>query len=361
TDFTILIIAHYWISTITILQKIYEKYDWKLLFINMGKVGHVFLMTWTLLLMCMSQAGRVKRQYPCILKRVDMLGCSTFMDLIHNTQFVFKALGAPGPLTLFVPSNEAFAALPDTTMDKLRSNVTYLTEIFSYHVVPTNAYFSRDFKTDVTYKTLLEPRRVRMYVYPRTKKQFYVTGSKLTSWDNDATNGVVHVIDEVMFKIPKENLQERIDDKHENSKANFSKLSELLTMAGPKLQTYLADDSPKTMFAPTNTAIERLPPGALYYWQHNKTALQEVLKYHVVKTTLLYVGLLSGSLETVEGSRINITQSTSRGVILNANSKPERGYNSAFLTFRNITVTNGVIHGIDSMLLPSPVPQRYVP
>jgi len=107
-----------------------------------------------------------------------------------------EALTGPGPLTVFAPTDAAFAALPKGTVENLLKpeNKAQLASILTYHVVPGRVYSSELLKGQAT-ETLqggsLQARLVG------GKPQ--IMGSGIVAADLDASNGVIHVIDQVLL------------------------------------------------------------------------------------------------------------------------------------------------------------------
>lgn len=113
-----------------------------------------------------------------------------------------EALTGEGPLTVFAPTDEAFAKLPDGTVGSLLKpeNKAKLAAILKYHVVPGRIY-SSDAISAGKAKTL-EGGSVRIAIVDEVAK---VNDSKLLKTDIDCSNGVIHVIDAVL--LPQENKQ----------------------------------------------------------------------------------------------------------------------------------------------------------
>ena len=106
-----------------------------------------------------------------------------------------KTLAEAGTYTVFAPTDEAFAALPQGTLEKLLADPATLTKILSYHVVQT------DMKaTDVAKATTiptLEGQSIKVTVSGST-----VTlndSAKVTTADVATSNGTIHVIDKVLL------------------------------------------------------------------------------------------------------------------------------------------------------------------
>jgi uncharacterized surface protein with fasciclin (FAS1) repeats len=113
---------------------------------------------------------------------------------------------------------------------------------------------------------------------------------------------------------------------------------------------------PFTVFAPTNAAFEKLPAGAVdnLLKEENKPALTGVLTYHVVAGALDSKELLqrikqgngTAELTTVAGGKLWIMQK-GNGLVL----KDEKG-NTATVSIKDVYQSNGVIHVIDTVLMP---------
>merc|ERR1712178_220778 len=110
-------------------------------------------------------------------------------------------LSSPGPFTVFAPTNEAFGALPEGTLDTLLKpeNKDQLVDILTYHVLPAQV-LSTDLKFFQRVATV-EGKNVHVvktstgvYVGPSARDLKTVVGA-----DNLASNGVAHIIDGVLL------------------------------------------------------------------------------------------------------------------------------------------------------------------
>ena len=127
------------------------------------------------------------------------------------------------------------------------------------------------------------------------------------------------------------------------SNKQFSTLVTAVKAAG--LVDTLKSEGPFTVFAPTNAAFEKLDKGTLetLLKPENKKMLQQVLTYHVVPAKAMAKDVVKmDSVKTVQGSSVSI-KVTDKGVMLN---------NDVAVTMTDITADNGVIHVIDTVLLP---------
>jgi transforming growth factor-beta-induced protein len=123
---------------------------------------------------------------------------------------------------------------------------------------------------------------------------------------------------------------------------NFNTLVAAVKAAG--LVDTLKGPGPFTVFAPTDEAFAKLPPGTLesLLKPENKAKLQSILTYHVVPGKMMAQDVVKlHSAKTVEGQDITIKSMNGRVMV-----------NSASVTKTDIVTSNGVIHVIDSVLLP---------
>lgn len=106
-----------------------------------------------------------------------------------------ETLSEPGPYTVFAPTDEAFAALPEGVLDKLLlpENKEVLTQILTYHVVD-GAVTAADLKTGMV--PTLEGKDVDVVV---DAGAVTVNGATVVQPDVTASNGVIHVIDTVLI------------------------------------------------------------------------------------------------------------------------------------------------------------------
>ena len=123
---------------------------------------------------------------------------------------------------------------------------------------------------------------------------------------------------------------------------NFKTFEKAVADAG--LTETLKGSGPFTVFLPTDAAFAKLPPGRLAALMKDKSALKEVLLYHVVTGTVTaaHIAKLNGNgKKTAEGADAQIMMMGSDIMINNAN-----------VTKADIKASNGIIHIIDAVMLP---------
>ena len=103
----------------------------------------------------------------------------------------------------------------------------------------------------------------------------------------------------------------------------------------------LKGDGPFTVFAPTDAAFAKLPAGALDALLKDKSKLSAVLTYHVVPGKVMAAQVKPGDVKTVQGQALHVA--TKGGSVMVDNAK---------VTKADINASNGVIHVIDTVILP---------
>ena len=119
---------------------------------------------------------------------------------------------------------------------------------------------------------------------------------------------------------------------------NFKTLATALQAAG--LIDTLKGKGPFTVFAPTDAAFAKIPKDQLDALLKDKAALTKVLTYHVVAGKVMAKDVKAGKVKTVQGSELTIA--TAGGVTVDG----------AKVSATDIAADNGVIHVIDSVVMP---------
>jgi len=236
-----------------------------------------------------------------------------------------QALSGPGPFTVFAPTDDAFALLPEGLVAGLDSDT--LSAILQYHVVADELNASEVVAASTA--STLAGGDVSISVDGQT---VVLDGRvQVTQTDIMADNGVIHVIDAVLIPgaFPGDNVQ---------ALSAYPRFSSLVgAVAGAGLAGTLADGSGDgfTIFAPTNSAFSMVDLSGLSAQQ-----IADTLTYHVVSGQLSAADVVAlPSARTVEGSAIAIDASD--GVTLNG---------SSMITYTDFETSNGVIHVIDQVL-----------
>lgn len=265
---------------------------------------------------------------------------STLVTALTEANLV-TTLQGDGPFTVFAPTNAAFNKLDDGVLDILLDNPSILAEVLQYHVVSGNV-MSTDL-TDGPVQTLLSGKTIDVMITDGVVK--LNTSAMVTEADIKATNGVIHIIDEVLlpegFELPKPSIVSIASET-----PSLSILVDALTMF-PDLVDALSMDGTYTVFAPTNEAFEALLGviGQSSLDDVPEDVIERLLKYHVISgAALMSTDLSDGQMAATllsANDKIEVSMDGSAVMI-----------NNAKVTTPNIIGSNGVVHIIDAVLVP---------
>jgi len=243
-----------------------------------------------------------------------------------------STLQGAGPFTVFAPVNSAFAALGQEKLDVLLdpANIGLLQKILTYHVIAGDIRAAD--LTDGATVTTVEGSDLTIDLSGPTPK---VNGASIVATDIVVANGVIHLIDGV--------LTENADLVDVAILNGFPTLVDLLVTAG--LESTLRSDnagSGFTVFAPTEAAfgsLSSVPSGQ---------ALVDVLTYHVVSGTVLSSALSDGLVvTTVQGDTFTVNINGASVTIT------DQASNTVDVVLPDVPASNGVVHVIDGVMLPS--------
>ena len=270
---------------------------------------------------------------------------STLVDALVAADLT-GALSGPGPFTVFAPTNAAFANIPADELNNIIANPALLTALLQYHVV------SGDVKsTDLSngpVQTLLSGQTVDVNV---SGGGVTLNGSsKVTTADIDASNGVIHIIDEVLM--PEDFYSMTLAQIVAGSPDHTILLSAL---SKPELSDLLAAASDPTgdltVFAPTDaafegvltalgkTSIDEIPVGVL----------KEIVTYHILGGAVTSDQLSNGDVNTLLPGIAGGPEFEFVTVDITDGAK----INGANVTAPDLKAINGVAHVVDAVLLPS--------
>ncbi|WP_273566682.1 fasciclin domain-containing protein [Maribacter halichondriae] len=291
---------------------------------------------------------------------------STLIDVLERSDAsISEMLRAEGAMTVFVPTNNAFKAflsqLEDFESIKDFDEVSekqLLATILEYHIVTDAAYFSDNLSDAKVLTTLqTEELTINLVTDVLVQDKTEETAAVLNA-DNEASNGVVHIIDKILLPqevldelFPKPTIFEIIE-----SQDDLSLFRDAIVKTG--LHTILKEEAPLTVFAPTNQAIEVLFDvlgeeftglddfdNSVYI-----EVLRQLLLYHIVPGNFASNDFEPGMLETLlTDESIEIIPSENTFIIGDASA-----FNANLLSVDQLA-SNGIIHSIDRILIPQSV------
>ncbi len=253
---------------------------------------------------------------------------STLVTAVEAAGLV-DALKAEGPLTVFAPTDDAFAALPEGTLDALLADIPLLTDILLYHVVEGKVMAAD--VVELSQAMTLQGQYVDIRV---EDGNVFIDDAQVIITDIETSNGVIHVIDAVIQPETRDIVEVAAED------GRFSTLVTAVEAAG--LVDALKAEGPLTVFAPTDDAFGALPEGTLEGLLEDIPALTDILLYHVVEGKVMASDVVELSeAETLLGQNVNISVMDGKVMI-----------NESEVIITDIETSNGVIHVIDAVLLP---------
>ena len=242
-----------------------------------------------------------------------------------------------GEFTVFAPTNQAFenvlASVGQNSIEDLPEDV--LRSILEYHVIPNATIRSNQLENGTA--TTVQGEDITINVDGGVT---FNGSARVLTADVAASNGIVHVIDQVLVQPSVTPIVGTIVAPAYFNK-NFTTLIAAVQAASPGILTTLLNSDQKTLFAPTNDAFTAAGITAL----PDQATLDAVLIYHVigakVESTDIAVGRSSaGTL----GGNIFLSNNGENGLFINGTSQ---------VTQANIQGSNGVVHVIDRTLMPA--------
>jgi len=251
---------------------------------------------------------------------------SELATLVTNADLI-DTLNNAEAVTVFGPTNEAFDAVTVPT------NTTVLSELLKYHVIDQQSIPSSALSSGLV-ATTLQGETITCYIEGDNVYFYDSIGepAQVTSADNEAKNGYVHVVNKVL--IPGGVVT--------NATANIDELSLLNgALVAFGLDAVLSDPTAEfTVFAPTNDAVNDFVAAS-----GNISA--SLLTYHVIPSKILSTNLTEDTrteVQTVNGASLYVTRANDEVVVEDSLGR------EAVVTIANIASTNGVVHIIDEVL-----------
>ncbi|EED31449.1 beta-Ig-H3/fasciclin [gamma proteobacterium NOR5-3] len=243
--------------------------------------------------------------------------------------------------TVFAPTDAAFEALGQDTIDGLLGDTDTLSDILLYHVLSGQAV---DAETALSLAgTTIEMANGDIAALTIRDGALFINGAEVIVTDVEASNGIIHAIDAVLTPPadaePAGNIVEVAV-----AAGDFTTLVAAVQAAG--LDTTLADpDSTFTVFAPTDAAFAMLGEEAIAALLADLDALTDVLLYHVISgaavDSVTATSLFGEMVEMANGDSVTID--IRDGALFINNSQ---------VVIADVPATNGVIHAIDMVLTP---------
>jgi len=281
--------------------------------------------------------------FETLVVALDTAGIASTFDNPHFCEYSWaQSWSWCKEYTVFAPTNDAFDKLPQGAIDRLFNEefLPHLIDLLLYHVIDGEI-----FSSDITDGAVVETMNGETILANVNNATITINGSsKVIVPDVDASNGVVHVVDNVL--LPRSAAKNIVEAAA--TEADFSTFVSLLRTEEYDLGELVSSpENILTVFAPTNGALQELIDGG--FDTSNPTAVADLLKYHIIQGTILTSDELhQGDIPTVQGSSISVD------IVGNFWSGYEVELNGGVrITKENILASNGIIHAIDTVLRPA--------
>merc|ERR1711997_50649 len=256
-------------------------------------------------------------------------GATTLVDFVVKAGLA-ETLSGDGPFTVFAPTNEAFERLPQSTVDALTADPELLKKVLLYHVVPAEVKSSDVTSDDVVVDTA-EGSKLRVNVY---MKKFYYDGFITVNGKRVSRTDVTDVF-------ANEDCTEVL-----TKDGRFGTLLTAVTKAN--LVETLQGEGPFTIFAPTDSAFQKIPADTLDAVLADDKLLSSTLLRHVVPAAKFAKGVVWEFLDTAGGE--TIATHVFKGGYTKVVSEVDGKRTKAKIIDTDLICSNGVVHAIDTVI-----------
>jgi uncharacterized surface protein with fasciclin (FAS1) repeats len=265
---------------------------------------------------------------------------NTLVSLLEATNLDDTLDNANSTFTVFAPTDEAFAALGQETLDALAADPDKLSSILTYHVLGSKVEAQAALSSAGNTVETVNGANIALSL---SGENLLINTSTVTATDVMADNGVIHVIDSVLMPpAPTESNANIVATAKANG--NFNTLIAALERTG--LDSVLSDDSGTfTVFAPTDAAFAAIGDKLINTLLANPDVLSDILKQHVLPINADSVTAMS-----LNGKSVKTVLENELGISINPETDSLM-FGGAKIVTKDIVTTNGTIHVIDSVIV----------
>jgi len=261
-----------------------------------------------------------------IIEVAESLRLSEFVRLM-KTSGLSSELNSTARYTIFIPSDQAFSALPPDTLKELEGDKELLRDTLLLHIA-SGKIVTEAMKDNSKIATLDGSGELRINIVD-DGETIVAQGGEIVLPNQGASNGIIHVIDRV--------LEPTAGDIKDilKSDPNFSIFSQMIENSAMNFTNI-------TLFTPTDQAFEMMDRQRLERLISNEDCVERFVKYHMLPKPLYSAAMDNGRFTTVEGHFID----------LKVNGEGDVSVNDASVTDTDITGSNGIVHAINKVLMP---------
>ncbi|XP_059156134.1 periostin-like [Physella acuta] len=260
---------------------------------------------------------------------------TVFLDLL-NSSGLLPRINSSAHFTIFAPTDDAFARLSADDFDKIKNNQTRLAEIVGFHVVLTTNYRIHGTQQDDVLKSSNNfPIRINTYNILHTVA---ADGVNITIKNIPILHGLAHGLDGVLTPPTQSIMQLSLN------RPDISTFAKWVVDAN--LLNFFTNDKDVTVFIPNNAAFAKLSSDITTFLNSHHANMAETLKFHVVNAMTLFSIGMTHSISLTSGNNHH------DGLMILQDSVGALSVNHAKIVEKDIITTDGVVHIIDSVLVP---------
>jgi len=274
-----------------------------------------------------------------VVDHLKKKNANKLLDILEKSQLIETVEGLSN-LTFFAPSEKALSEIPKQLMDELVKDKKRLEEILLHHITTEgkgSCHFSNNEQL-----TTAGGKKLRINLHKHFGHMLplgTVQCARIIENDGNVCGGKVHIIDRVLTP-PSGNIVETLKKDH-------TKFMKLIEFAG--LEGELSDDM-NTVLAPLDAAFDKLDENVASKIFEDKELAEKVVKKHVLADSVCCAaiprssGFFQSSLRKASrsGERVSIRRSNGGHIYAN----------NAAISRCDLAATNGIIHSVDTLLLP---------
>jgi len=261
-----------------------------------------------------------------IIEVAESLRLREFVRLM-KTSGLSSELNSTARYTIFIPSDQAFSALPPDTLKELEGDKELLRDTLLLHIA-SGKIVTEAMKDNSKIATLDGSGELRINIVD-DGETIVAQGGEIVLPNQGASNGIIHLIDRV--------LEPTAGDIKDilKSDPNFSIFTQMIENSAMNFTNI-------TLFAPTDQAFEMMDRERLERLISNEDCVERFVKYHMLPKPHYSAAMDNGRFTTVEGHFID----------LKVNGEGDVSVNDASVTDTDITGSNGIVHAINKVLMP---------
>ncbi|XP_071127274.1 transforming growth factor-beta-induced protein ig-h3-like isoform X2 [Mytilus edulis] len=268
-----------------------------------------------------------------MLEIAETYDTKTFVELARNAGLTDK-IQTKKDVSLFIPNDDAFKALPPEYMASLREQPGIVEQMIDYHTV-LGSFTTDKLRGNQLLDTELKPTKLKVSVFING---LTIDDAHLVIPDIESSNGVLHVIDKVLVP-PGLNMIELL-----NVDEELSMFKDYVKKAG--LTEKFTGGEQITVFAPSNEAFKKMSDYQKKFFLESESGIKMLLERHMVNGVVVSIGMSKDAIFTIPS-----IQSDSLNLTFDSDETTLRINKLSKGVTLDMLATNGILIKIDRVLV----------